>query len=126
MSHGILSVGGVISLVFGSLFLFDTAEPALRLSLRVLIPAVLVVSGFFIVVIWIAIKAQLRKHLTGAEAMVETETEALTDIANEGKVFLKGQYWEATSEKPIKKGTKVKIVKVEGLSLIVEEIKKEQ
>jgi len=126
MSHGILSVGGVISLVFGSLFLFDTAEPALRLSLRVLIPAVLVVSGFFIVVIWIAIKAQLRKHLTGAEAMVGTETEALTDIANEGKVFLKGQYWEATSEKPIKKGTKVKIVKVEGLSLIVEEIKKEQ
>jgi membrane-bound serine protease (ClpP class) len=126
MSHGILSVGGVISLVFGSLFLFDTAEPALRLSLLVLIPAVLVVSGFFIVVIWIAIKAQLRKHLTGAEAMVGTETEALTDIANEGKVFLKGQYWEATSEKPIKKGTKVKIVKVEGLSLIVEEIKKEQ
>jgi membrane-bound serine protease (ClpP class) len=126
MSHGIFSVGGVISLVFGSLFLFDTAEPALRLSLLVLIPSVLVVSGFFIVVIWIAIKAQLRKHLTGAEAMVGTETEALTDIANEGKVFLKGQYWEATSEKPIKKGTKVKIVKVEGLSLIVEEIKKEQ
>jgi membrane-bound serine protease (ClpP class) len=126
MSHGILTVGGVISLVLGSLLLFDTAEPALRISLQVLIPAVLVVSGFFIIVIWMAIKAQLRKHLTGVEAMVGTETEALTDIANEGKVFLKGQYWKATSEKLIKKGAKVKIVKVEGLSLIVEEIKKEQ
>jgi membrane-bound ClpP family serine protease len=41
-------------------------------------------------------------------------------------VFLQGQYWTATSEKPIKKGVKVKIVKVEGLSLIVEEIRKEQ
>ncbi len=126
MSHGILSVGGVISLVLGSLFLFDTAEPSLRISLQVLIPAVLVISGFFIVIIWIATKAQLRKHLTGPEAMIGVETEALTDIANEGNVFLEGQYWRATSAKSIKKGAKVKIVKVEGLSLIVEETNKEQ
>ena len=126
MSHGMLTVGGIISLIMGSLLLFDTAEPALRVSLQVLIPAILVVSGFFIVVIWMATKAQLRKHLTGAEAMIGAETEALTDIANEGKVFLEGQYWKAISEKPIKQGTKVKIVKVEGLSLIVEEINKEQ
>jgi membrane-bound serine protease (ClpP class) len=126
MSHGILTVGGVISLVLGSLLLFDTPEPALRISWRVLIPAVLVVSGFFIVIILMAIKAQLRKHETGIEAMISAEAEAVTDIVNEGKVFLKGQYWKATSANPIKKGTKVKIVKVEGLSLIVEEIKKEQ
>ena len=126
MSHGILTVGGVISLIMGSLLLFDTPEPALRLSLQVLIPAILVASGFFIVVIWLAIKAQMRKHSTGVEAMISTEAEVVTDIANEGKVFLEGKYWKAISEEPIKKGTKVKIVKVEGLSLIVEEINKEQ
>ena len=125
MSHGILTVGGVISLVLGSLLLFDSPEPALRISLHVLIPAVLLVSGFFIAVIWMAIKAQRRKHFTGTEAMIGAEAEVLTDIANEGKVFLKGQYWKATSKKPIKKGAKVKILKVEGLNLIVEEIKKE-
>ena len=125
MSHGLLTVGGVISLVLGSLLLFDTAEPALRISLQVLIPAVLLVSGFFIAVIWMAIQAQMRKHFTGIEAMIGAEAETLTDIANEGKVFLKGQYWKATSEKPVKKGAKVKIIKVEGLNLIVEEIKKE-
>ena len=124
MSHGMLTVGGVISLIMGSVLLFDTPEPALRLSWQVLIPSVLVVSGFFIVVSWMAIKAQLRKPFNGVEAMIGTEAETLTDIANEGKVFLQGQYWTATSEKPIKKGAKVKIVKVEGLSLIVEEIKK--
>jgi membrane-bound serine protease (ClpP class) len=124
MSHGILTVGGVISLIMGSLLLFDTSEPALRISLQVLIPAIMVASGFFIVVIWLAIKAQMRKHFTGVEAMAGTEAEVVTDIDTEGKVFLRGEYWKATSEKPIKKGAKVKVIKVEGLSLIVEEIKK--
>ncbi|MGD0022009.1 MAG: nodulation protein NfeD [Smithellaceae bacterium] len=123
MSHGILTVGGVISLVLGSLLMFDSPEPALRISFQVLIPAVILVSGFFVVVIWMAIKAQMRKKSTGPEAMIGAQTEALTDIANEGKVFIKGEYWKATSAKPIKKGAKVKIVKIEGLNLLVEEIK---
>jgi len=66
----------------------------------------------------------MRKHFTGAEAMVGDEIEALTDIADGGKVFTRGEYWSAKSEKPIKKGAKVRIVKVEGLNLIVKEINK--
>jgi membrane-bound serine protease (ClpP class) len=124
MSHGMLTVGGIISLIMGSLLLFDTTEPALRLSLQVLVPAVLVASGFFIVVIWLVIKAQLRKHFTGAEAMVGMEAEVMKDIENEGEVFLMGEYWKATSKKPVKKGGKVKVLKVDGLKLIVEEINK--
>jgi membrane-bound serine protease (ClpP class) len=124
MSHGILTVGGVISLIMGSLLLFDTTEPALRLSFQVLVPAIIVASGFFIVVIWLAIKAQMRKHFTGAEAMVGAEAEVMSDIDREGDVFIKGEYWKASSEKPVKKGSKVKIIRVEGLKLIVEEIKK--
>lgn len=124
MSHGMLTVGGVISLIMGSLLLFDAPEPALRVSLQVLIPAVLLVSGFFITVIWMAIKAQLRRHLTGAEAMIGLETRALTDIAHEGQIFINGEYWKAISEKPVNKGVLVKIVKVDGLRLVVEEITK--
>ena len=124
MSHGMLTVGGIISLIMGSLLLFDSPEPALRLSFQVLVPAVLVASGFFIVVIWLAIKAQLRKHFTGAESMIGSEAEVVSDITDEGKVFLSGEYWKATSGTPIKKGAKVRVIKVEGLNLIVEEIKK--
>jgi len=124
MSHGMLTVGGIISLTMGSLFLFDTKDPALRISLQVLIPAILVASGFFIVVIWLAVKAQMRKHFTGTEAMIGAEAKAATDITDEGKVFLEGEYWKAISKEPVKKGAKVRVVKVEGLSLIVEEIKK--
>lgn len=124
MSHGMLTVGGVISLIMGSLLLFDTTDPALRISLQVLIPAVVVASVFFIVVILLAIKAQMRKHFSGAEAMINAEAEAVTDIAEEGEVFLKGEYWKATSDKPIMKGAKVKIIKMDGLKLTVEEVEK--
>jgi membrane-bound serine protease (ClpP class) len=68
----------------------------------------------------------LRKHFSGAEAMINAEAEAVTDIVGEGEVFLKGEYWKAISDRPIKKGAKVKIIKIDGLSLNVEEVKKEQ
>lgn len=126
MSHGMLTVGGVISLVMGSLLLFDTPEPALRLSFQVLIPAVVVVSIFFIVIIMLAVKAQMRKHFTGAEAMVDLEAEVTGDIEGEGDVFVKGEYWKAVSDKPVKKGARVRIITVDGMKLIVEEIKNQK
>ncbi|HOO34915.1 MAG TPA: nodulation protein NfeD [Smithella sp.] len=126
MSHGMLTVGGIISLVMGSLLLFDTPEPALRLSLQVLIPAVVVVSIFFIVIIMLAVKAQMRKHFTGAEAMIDLEAEVTSDIEKEGDVFVKGEYWKAVSDASIKKGAKVRIVKVDGMKLVVEEIKNQK
>jgi membrane-bound serine protease (ClpP class) len=124
MSHGMLAVGGVISLALGSFFLFDTPEPALRISLQVLIPAVIVASGFFIVVIMLAVKAQMRKHYSGKESMIEEQGEATTAIDGEGKVFFQGEYWTGQSDQFIPQGAKVRIKKVEGLKLIVEEIKK--
>jgi membrane-bound serine protease (ClpP class) len=124
VSHGMLTVGGIISLIMGSLLLFDTTEPALRISLQVLIPAVVVTSAFFIIVIWLALKAQMRKHYSGSEAMINAEAEAVTDIDAEGQVFFQGEYWKARSEKPINKGAKVKIIQVDGLVLHVQEVKK--
>ena len=123
MSHGMLTVGGVVSLVLGSLLLFDSPEPALRLSFQVLVPAIIVASGFFIVVIWLAVKAQMRKHFSGAEAMIGSEAEVMKDIDKEGEVFVMGEYWKAKSDQPIPKGSKVRIIKIEGLKLLVEEIK---
>ena len=126
MSHGVLTVGGVISLALGSLLLFDTKEPALRISLQVLVPAVLTASAFFIVVVWLAVKAQMRRHYSGKESMTGGQGEAKTDIAEDGKVFYQGEYWTARSDQPISKGAKVRILSVQGLTLVVEEIKKTQ
>lgn len=121
MSHGMLTVGGIISLTLGSVLLFDSPEPALRLSFQVLIPAIVVATSFFVVVIILAVKAQMRKKFTGAEAMIGQEAEVVRDIDPEGEVFILGEYWKAKSDKRIPKGAKVKIVKMEGLKLIVEE-----
>ena len=106
ISHGILTVGGIVSLVIGSLMLFQSPDPSLRVSWSVLIPAVTVTSLFFIAVIAIAVKAQLRQRQGGKEGMRGEEGLAVTDIHEEGKVLIHGEYWNAVSDVPVTRGSK--------------------
>jgi len=124
VSHGILTVGGIISLVIGSLMLFQSPDPALRISLGVLVPAVAVTSLFFVAIIALALKSQLRPKLGGREGMVGEEGEAVTDIFKEGKVLIHGEYWSAVSDELVAKGSKVRVVRVEHLIVKVEFIEK--
>jgi len=124
ISHGILTIGGIVSLVIGSLMLFQTPEPSLRVSWSVLIPAVTITSLFFIVVIGIAVKAQLRKPQGGKEGMSGEEGSAVTDVFAEGKVMIRGEYWSAFSDRPIEKGSGVRVIRVENLKAKVEPIEK--
>jgi membrane-bound serine protease (ClpP class) len=120
ISHGILTVGGIVSLVIGSLMLFQAPDPSMRISWSVLIPAVMVTSLFFIVVIAIAVKSQLRPRQGGQEGMRKEEGLAITDIHREGKVLIHGEYWSAYSEKPIAKGSRIRVTRVENLIVKVE------
>ena len=122
VSHGILTIGGIVSLVIGSLMLFQAPDPALRVSWRVMIPAVTIVSLFFVAVIAIAIKAQLRRPLGGREGLTGVEGRAVTDVSGEGKVLIRGEYWDALSDVPVVKGTKVRVIGVEQLKVRVEPI----
>jgi membrane-bound serine protease (ClpP class) len=124
ISHGILTIGGIVSLIIGSLMLFETPDPALRVSWSVLVPAVAVTSLFFITVIAIAIKAQLKKPQGGQDALVGEEGEAVTDIFEEGNVLIHGEYWSAVSDTPVKKGTKVRVIRAEHLKIKIEPIEK--
>ncbi|HOI73558.1 MAG TPA: nodulation protein NfeD [Syntrophales bacterium] len=126
ISHGVLTIGGVISLVLGSLLLFDSPEPALRVSWGVLVPAVILVSLFFAAIVSLAVKAQLRQKRTGREGMVNTEGYAVTDVHGEGKVFVKGEYWSACSDQPIEKDQKIRVLEVQGLRLKVEGLLKKE
>ncbi len=122
ISHGLLTVGGIVSLIMGSLLLFDSSEPAMRVSLQVLVPTVTILSLFFIGVISLVVKAQLRKKLTGKEGMEGAEGVAVTDISDRGKVQIKGEYWNAASDQVIPQGKQIRVKSVEGLTLNVEEI----
>ena len=121
VSHGILTIGGIISLIMGSLMLFDSPDPALRVSWQVMVPALAVICLFFVSIIALVLKAQMRKRHTGKEGMVGEKGEAVTDIHENGKVLVKGEYWDASSEKPVEKGKDIKVVSVEGLKIKVEE-----
>ncbi len=120
VSHGILTVGGIVSLAIGSLMLFDSPDPALRVSLEVLIPTLTIISLFFVGVIRLVIKAQMQKKYTGKEGMIGAEGKTVTKVHEEGKVMVKGEYWAAFSDMPLEEGTRVRVIKIDGLKVKVE------
>ncbi|UFS70350.1 nodulation protein NfeD [Geomonas sp. RF6] len=122
VSHGILGAGGVIALIFGSLLLFPSKEPYLRLSWEVLGGTVLVVTLFFLVVIAKVVEAHRQRPVTGIEGMLGERGVALTDIMPEGKVLVHGEYWNATSRDPISQDEKVEVTAVDGLRVTVRKV----
>jgi membrane-bound serine protease (ClpP class) len=124
ISHGILTIGGIVSLAIGSLMLFQTPDPSLRVSWGVLIPAVSITSLFFIAVIAIAVKAQLRPRQGGQEGMRGEEGLAITDIHAEGKVLIHGEHWNAISDVSVTRGARIRVIRVEQLKVRVEPIEK--
>ncbi|MCF8054710.1 MAG: nodulation protein NfeD [Deltaproteobacteria bacterium] len=121
VSNGILIMGGIVSLIIGSLMFFDSAEPALQVSLIVLITTLLSIIIFFIAVIRLAIKAQGRKKLNGSDALLGNEGIALEAFVKTGTVLINGEYWQASNagdgEIPAK--AVVTVVDVVGLRLVV-------
>jgi membrane-bound serine protease (ClpP class) len=122
-SYGLLTMGGLVSLAIGSIMLFDSPVPFLRASLAVIIPTVLVTGGFFAIAVTFALKAQMAKPTTGAEGLVGEIGIARTRLAPEGKVFVHGEWWNATADETIEPDEKIRVVKTEGLGLKVEKLK---
>jgi membrane-bound serine protease (ClpP class) len=122
MSHGLLAVGGVISLFLGSIMLFSSPVEYMSISLSVIIPAVLVSAAFFIFAITKAIKARLSKPTTGMEGLVGETGIATTPLNLEGKVSIHGEFWNSISDQNIEGGEKVQVIGVKNLKLKVKKI----
>ncbi|MDP2157781.1 MAG: nodulation protein NfeD [Nitrospirota bacterium] len=120
VSYGALTIGGIIAMVFGSLMLFESAEPFYRLSLPVVVPAVLITALFFTITFRLAYKAYKTAPVTGREGLIGLEGKAIEDITKEaGMVSLHGELWSAFSDQEIHKGEGVVVVEVSGLKLRV-------
>jgi membrane-bound serine protease (ClpP class) len=122
VSNGMLTVGGVIAMVLGSLMLFESPEPYLRVSWSVILVTVLAVAGFFVIVVTKALAVHRRRPTTGREGLIGLEGFAESGIAPEGKVFIRGEYWDARSDEPISAGSRVTVEAVEGMQLKVKRI----
>lgn len=121
-SYGMLTIGGIAALFLGSIMLFKTDPDfeVVRVSMEVIIPAVLTTAAFFIFAIGAGIRAQRRHVSTGAEAMVGETGIAITDIDPAGAVKVQGEIWNAASESgPITKNSEIVVTGVKGLKFTV-------
>jgi membrane-bound serine protease (ClpP class) len=122
ISHGILTIGGVISLILGSIMLIDTKSTleVIKISWQVILVIVILTTAFFVFAIGFGIKAQGRKPTTGTEGIIGEIGEAITEMEPEGQISVHGELWNAESlDGSLAKGTKVKVTKVSNLKLLV-------
>lgn len=119
-SYGILSIGGVVALLIGSLMLFqETTISAPRVDWRVAVAVAVTTGLFFFFAMGMALKAKLTKPTTGKEGLLGEKGVAITEIAPEGQVSLHGEIWRAISEQKIAKGEKIIVSEVSGMELKV-------
>jgi membrane-bound serine protease (ClpP class) len=120
LSHGVLTIGGIVSMVIGSLMLFESSEPVFKLSLYLILPVVIFTALFFTATFRLAYKAYRRRPVTGSEGLVGHEGRASSDITGEGgTVRVRGEIWSDYSDEIIKKGEAVSVVSTSGLTIKV-------
>jgi membrane-bound serine protease (ClpP class) len=112
-SYGLLTVGGVISFVLGSLMLFDGPIPALRVSMGVVLPTAVVVAVLTGFLLTRVLNAYRQRPMTGYEGMIGEVGRAIGDLAPAGKVAVHGEYWDGMSVGgTIAAGSSVRVVAV--------------
>ncbi len=120
-SFGLLTIGGIISLVLGSVMLFDSPLPFFRVSWKVIAAATLGTAAFFILAMGLAIRAQRQKPQTGREGLIGEVGTALENFSRgQGQVLVHGEIWNATGDPAIRKGDAVIVTRMDGLTIQVQ------
>jgi len=125
VSHGLLTIGGVVSLALGSIMLFQTNSliEFVSISWEVIVITVILTLLFFLFAIGMGIRAQKRKPTTGIQGLVGETGEALSDLKPDGTVKVHGEIWNAISlDGTLKKGTKIKVEGIDNLKLTVHKL----
>jgi membrane-bound serine protease (ClpP class) len=120
-SFGLLTVGGLTSLIFGSMILVDSPIPELQLNLGFVLPVMLAFAGVAVFLTRLGVKAQRQASVTGETAMVGQIGQAMTSIepGSTGRVSTRGEIWRAMANEPIPAGARVRVTNVNGLTLTV-------
>jgi membrane-bound serine protease (ClpP class) len=124
-THGVLGIGGAVSMMLGALLLIDSPIPELRIHPGTAIAVTLPFALITMFLVSLVIRARAAKVVTGAAGMIEEIGVAQGALAPRGKVFYHGEYWDAVSPVPVEPGARVRIKEVEGLMLRVEPVSKD-
>jgi membrane-bound serine protease (ClpP class) len=120
VSHGILTVGGVVAMLLGSLMLYDTPETGIRVSWLVIIPTVGTTAALVFFAVSMGIRALYRPTATGSQGMVGRLGVARSALQPEGQVLIDGELWRAVSQEPgVAAGDPVQVTAIDGLTLKV-------
>jgi membrane-bound serine protease (ClpP class) len=121
-SHGVLGVGGAVSMMLGAVMLIDSPLPEMRIHWSTAAALTLPFSAITVLLLSLALRARRAKVVTGAEAMVGEVGAAITELLPSGTVFVHGEYWGATSPRPAAAGDRVRVTAIDKLTLTVEPI----
>jgi membrane-bound serine protease (ClpP class) len=119
-THGVLGIGGVICMVLGGLFLVDGPIPEMRVHISTALAVSIPIGLIAIFLTTIVLRARRHRVTTGREGMIGEIGVARTAVADDGKVFVHGELWNATARAAIPEGARVRVAEVKGLHLIVE------
>ena len=114
-SYGILSIGGLISMTIGSIMLFED----MGVSLKLMMPTIILVGGFFVAVSALAFNAYRAKPTGGKDGILGEQGSVIEEINPEGLVFIHGEYWRARATEKLEPGDKIEVEGVHGLLLKV-------
>ena len=118
-SYGIFGIGGVVCMIFGGLLLVDGPIPEMRVSLVTALAVSLPIGAIAVFLMTLVLRSHRTRVSTGTEGMVGEIGVARTDVGTDGTVFVHGELWNAVSATPIVKGSNVRVLSVEGLTLRV-------
>jgi len=119
-SFGALGIGGTIAFVIGSVILMDTEAPGFGIDLSVIAVFTLTSAVMFIFIVGMAVKARRRPVQSGVEELIGGEATVIDDFGKTGKVKIHSEIWSAETEQAVRKGQRVRVRGIKGLTLQVE------
>jgi membrane-bound serine protease (ClpP class) len=118
---GIVGIGGIAAFVIGSVMLVNTDIPGYGVPWAVILPAAVASALFIFFVVGMALKARRRPVVTGSEQLVGETGEVLEDIdGGRGWARIHGETWRIESARPLTRGQRIRVVRMDGLALEVE------
>jgi len=118
-SYGLLTVSGLCAMVLGAMMLVDSPDPGLRIPLRTLLPAAVLMAAGTGLLVRLVLKAQRRAAVTGDEGLIGQHGVADTALQPDGWVRVLGERWRGVAEAPVAPGDGVTVTSVDGLTLRV-------
>lgn len=125
-THGVLAIGGIVTLVIGALLLVDTPIPEMRVHLGTALAVSIPLGVITVLLMSAALRARRNKVVTGVEGLVGEVGIAQTTLAPAGKVFIHGEIWDAVAPTEVAAGTRIVVRRLEGLQLRVEAAQKKE